>query len=107
MSAPIVVDDSTFENVVLQAEGLVLVDFWAEWCGPCKSLSPILDKVAESLGEAVTVRKVNVDECRELATKHQIMSIPTVIFFKGGTQVYQFTGVKSQSFIEAKVKVYQ
>lgn len=107
MSAPISVNESTFEDVVLQSQGLVLVDFWAQWCGPCKSLSPILDKVAESFGETVTVAKVNVDECRELATKYQIMSIPTVIFFKDGIQVYQFTGVKSQAFLEAKVKIYQ
>ncbi len=107
MSAPINVDESTFEDVVLQSQGLVLVDFWAEWCGPCKSLSPILDKVADSVGESVTVAKVNVDQCRDLAAKYQIMSIPTVIFFKDGTQVYQFTGVKSQAFLESKVKVYQ
>jgi thioredoxin 1 len=78
------IDEQNFENSVLNSNKPVLVDFWAEWCGPCKALGPVLEEIATELGEKATVAKVNVDEASALAQKFGIRSIPTMIFFKGG-----------------------
>lgn len=78
------VDNSSFESKVLNSDKPVLVDFWAEWCGPCKALAPILDEISKEVGEKANVVKVNVDECGELAQQYGIRGIPTLIFFKGG-----------------------
>lgn len=78
------VDDQNFESSVLNSNTPVLVDFWAEWCGPCKALGPVLEEIATELGDKATVVKVNVDEASALAQKFGIRSIPTMIFFKGG-----------------------
>jgi thioredoxin 1 len=73
-----------FESAVIKSDKPVLVDFWAEWCGPCKALAPILDEISTELGEKAKVVKVNVDESGELAQKYGIRGIPTLIFFKDG-----------------------
>lgn len=78
------VDKSSFEAEVLKSEGPVLVDFWAEWCGPCKALAPVLEEVSQEIGEKAKIVKVNVDEAGELAQEYGIRGIPTLIFFKGG-----------------------
>ncbi|MDX1645470.1 MAG: thioredoxin, partial [Thermoanaerobaculia bacterium] len=76
------VTTSSFEDEVLGADKPVLVDFWAEWCGPCRMIAPILDEVAESMEDQVQIAKVNVDENQEIAFKYQVSSIPTLILFK-------------------------
>ena len=104
MSAAQAVTKDTFKQVVAESDVPVLVDFWAPWCGPCKKLGPILDDVAAELGERAKIVKVNVDEERELGTAFQIMSIPTMIFFKGCEAVAQVTGVQPKGTIVSKLE---
>ena len=86
------VNTDNFEKEVLQSEKTVLVDFYADWCGPCKMLSPIIDEVAEEL-ENVKVCKINIDESRDLAGNYDIMSIPTLLVFKNGKVVNSSLGL--------------
>lgn len=86
------VNNDNFEQEVLQSEKTVLVDFYANWCGPCKMLSPIVDEVAEEV-KNVKVCKVNIDEARDLAMKYDIMSIPTLLVFKDGNVVNKSLGL--------------
>ena len=89
-----------FEQEVLQTEGIVMVDFWAAWCGPCKMLSPIVDQIAEEHPE-IKVCKVNINEEPSLAIDYKVMSIPTLLVFKNGEKVNMSIGVQSKSDIEA------
>ena len=104
MSKVIEVTQANFRDVVIDSDKPVIVDFWAEWCGPCKKLSPLLDEVADELGDTVTVAKVNVDEERTLGAMFQIMSIPAVLYFKDGEKVDEFIGVRPRSHIMAKLE---
>ena len=94
-----------FEAEVLKSEKLVLVDFWATWCGPCKMLAPVLSEFAEENEEKVKVRKVNVDEQRELATKYQISSIPTLLLFKDGSVINNIVGFCSKTELEKLIDI--
>ena len=89
-----------FEEEVLKSDKTVLVDFWAEWCVPCKRLSPVVDKVAEEHSE-VKVAKVNIDEQAALAMDYKVMSIPTLVVFKNGEIVNQTVGLQSKEEIES------
>ncbi len=83
----VAVTDSDFETEVLNSDTPVVVDFWAEWCGPCKTLSPIVDELAEELGDKVKIVKVNIDEAPEAPTKYGVRGVPTLMIFKGGEVV--------------------
>ena len=86
--------DSTFDETVTSDGAPVLVDFWAEWCGPCKMIAPILEEIADEQGEALQVAKLNVDEAGDIARRFEVMSIPTLILFKDGEPVKRIVGAK-------------
>ena len=92
-------EEQNFEEEVLKAEGKVLVDFYADWCGPCKMMSPVIDDIAKELEGRVKVGKVNVDNNQELAIKYDIMSIPTIMVFENGKPVKTFIGVTDKKEI--------
>ena len=92
-------ESKNFESEVLNSEKVVLVDFYADWCGPCKMMSPVIESIAEELGEKVKVGKVNVDENQDLAIKYNVMSIPTMIIFKNGMAMKSFIGVTDKNDI--------
>ena len=98
--AAIVITKENFDSEVLKAEGTVLVDFWATWCGPCRMLSPIVDEVASEHPD-VEVGKINVDEQPELAQQFGIMSIPTLLVFKNGEKVQESVGLIPKEKVEA------
>ena len=88
---------------ILQDDKLVIVDFWAVWCGPCRMLSPIVDQIAEEMADKVTVVKCNVDDCEEIAMQYRIMSIPTLIFFKNGEIVDRTVGAMPKSALVERI----
>lgn len=95
------VTDDTFEQTVIQAEGTVLVDYWADWCGPCKMIAPILDEIADEYGERITIAKLNIDENPNTPPKYGIRGIPTLMLFKGGNVEATKVGAVSKSQLTA------
>lgn len=83
---------NTFEQEVLQSDKPVLVDFYADWCGPCKMMAPVVDQLAEELGDTIKIGKINIDDDEETALKYRVMSVPTFALFKDGNLVKTLTG---------------
>ena len=102
--AAVEVSKDNFKTEVLEAEGIVLVDFWASWCAPCRMLSPIVDQVADEVSD-VKVVKVNVTDEEELAAAYNVMSIPTLIVFKNGQEVKRSTGFIPKEAVKALLNV--
>ena len=94
---------NTSFDELLQSEKLVIVDFWATWCGPCRMLSPLLDEVEAEMEDQVEVVKVNVDDADEIAMRFRIMSIPTLLFFKNGQMVDRSVGAMPKSALVDKI----
>ena len=96
--------DSNFEEIVNNGELPVVVDFWATWCGPCRMISPIIDKMAEKYEGRVNVTKCNVDDSTDIPVKFGIRNIPTILFFKGGELVDRVVGAVPQAEIEKRIE---
>lgn len=90
-------NSKNFENEVLNSEMPVLVDFYADWCGPCKMMGPIVEELAEELKDIAKVGKINVDENQDLAMQYKVMSIPTLIIFKEGKEAHRLVGARDKS----------
>ena len=95
-SATVTIDENNFETEVTKSDKPVLVDFWAEWCGPCKMIAPVLDEIAKEKGGAVKIAKVNIDQNQSLAFRFNVRAIPTLLFFKNGQVSDQVTGMTSK-----------
>ncbi|MGO4301853.1 thioredoxin [Leifsonia sp. RAF41] len=106
MSAARSVTDSSFEQDVLNSEKTILVDFWAEWCGPCRAVGPILDQIASEHSDKIEVVKLNVDENPQTAAKYQITSIPAMKVYQGGEVVKTVIGAKPKPALEADLAAY-
>lgn len=104
MKPTIEINQANFERDVLQSKEPVLVDFWAEWCGPCKMLAPVLDEIATEQAGRVKVAKINVDQNQELAARFNIQSIPTLLYFAGGEVKDQTVGAINKRVILSKLE---
>lgn len=96
----VILNKENFEKEVLNEEKLVLIDFWATWCGPCQMIAPVIEDIANSQKDKVKVCKVNVDDEQELAIKYGVMSIPTLLFMKNGEPIKTVVGFHSKSELE-------
>ena len=97
---------ANFAEIISNNE-LVVVDFWATWCGPCRMLSPVVDEVAEEMADVVTVVKCNVDDCEDIALEYGIRSIPTLVFIKNGEVVDRTVGVISKESLVERIQLYR
>lgn len=98
--------DATFDEEIAGADAPVLVDFWAEWCGPCKMIAPILEEIAEEQGDALKIAKLNVDEAGDIARRFEVMSIPTLILFQNGEPVKRVVGAKPKQALLDDISEY-
>ncbi|PDP87541.1 thioredoxin [Glycomyces fuscus] len=103
MSAVKHVTDSTFKEEVLSSDKPVLVDFWADWCGPCKQMAPVLDKLAEEYGDKIEVVKLNTDQNPETPRAYNVLSLPTMNLYKDGEVVKQIIGAKPKRLLEKEL----
>ena len=100
------ISQENFDQEVLGQPGPVLVDFWADWCGPCRMLAPTIDSVAEELEEKIKVCKVNVDDAQDLSRRYAVMTIPTVVLFKSGEEVERSVGLVNKTTILKLIEKY-
>ena len=100
------VNSSEFKSEVLEHKGVVLVDFFATWCGPCKALTPIVDKLSEEMSGKLKIVKVDIDENSALATEYRVMSVPTMKLFKNGEVVETLVGLRPESELRDKLNYY-
>jgi thioredoxin 1 len=103
-SATITLNESNFDQEVNQSDKPVIVDFWAEWCGPCKMIAPLLDEIAKEKAESLKVAKVNVDENQSLSVKYNIRAIPSLLIFKNGQLRDQVTGMTSKKDLLGRIE---
>ena len=103
MGSTQIVDSRTWDSEVLQGDRLVMVDFWAPWCGPCKIVSPIVDELAKEYEGKLKVLKLNTDENPDVAGRYQVMGIPTLMFFKGGAVIEKIVGAASKKQFKEKI----
>jgi len=104
MGAITEVSDDTFQAEVIESETPVLVDFWAPWCGPCRIVHPVLEQIAEERGEELRIVKLNVDENQQTAATFEVLSIPTLILFKGGQVAKKVIGAYPKAKLEAELQ---
>ncbi len=97
------INDATFEKEVLKSDLPVLVDFWAPWCGPCRMVAPIIEKLSSKYSGKINTYKLNVDESPRTASKYNVMSIPTMIFYKGGKPVDTVIGAMPETVLQQKI----
>jgi len=95
------ITDASFESDVLKAQGPVLIDFWAEWCGPCRQIAPALDEISEERGDAIVIGKINIDENPETPGRYGVRGIPTMMIFHGGELVSTKVGMAPKSAIDS------
>jgi len=103
MVEPLKVDDKSFKDVVIEAKMPVLVDFWAPWCAPCRSIAPVVDELAGEYAGRVSFAKVNVDENPKLATDYGVRSIPTLLIFKDGKPLTQIVGLRPKAELKKQL----
>lgn len=103
MSKPVHVTDADFEDVVLKSDKPVLVDFWAQWCGPCLAIAPALEELAGEYGDKVVIAKIDVDNNQKYPMEYRVMNIPTMLFFKGGEVVDKQVGAVPKSVLKQKL----
>jgi thioredoxin 1 len=98
------VDQNSFDNEVLKSDRPILVDFWAEWCGPCRTLAPLLDEISTEVGEKARIVKVDIDKNSDLAAKYGVRGIPTMIFFKDGEAAKTLVGLQPKDEIKKSLE---
>ena len=103
MSAPIVLTADSFSKEVKETRGVIMVDFWASWCGPCRMIAPLIDRLADEFSGRIRVGKIDIDTAGELAANLGIMSVPTLILFSDGTEIERIVGLKSYEALKALV----
>ncbi|OUX16023.1 MAG: thioredoxin [Rickettsiales bacterium TMED251] len=98
------INDENFEDKVLKTKDIVVCDFWAEWCGPCKQITPILEELANEFNDKVKIAKINIDSNPDIPTKYNIMSIPTLLLFKNGELISNQVGLQEKSTLSNWIK---